>query len=138
MAPEVINGKPYDFACDIYAFGVGAHALPHMIRWFERPATPSCRCAVANEMANRRPPWSDLPEPPGRTADARAYTIMRTVASGVGRPALPNRPIKPEFLRLVERCWAQEPGRRPSFGEVWRELGQLGDEYELRIPSKEL
>ena len=48
MAPEVINGNPYAFSCDIYAFGV-----------------------VVNEMASRRPPWADVPAHPGR-----AFAIM--------------------------------------------------------------
>ena len=34
---KVINGEPYDFACDLYAFGV-----------------------VCNEMATRQPPWGSV------------------------------------------------------------------------------
>ena len=64
------------------------------------------------------------------------YLIMQEVAAGRLRPDLSSllsasdstnlyRHPQPSLLRLIKRCWAQEPAMRPSALDVARKLQEL-------------
>ncbi|KAG0598587.1 hypothetical protein M758_12G086300 [Ceratodon purpureus] len=66
-------------------------------------------------------PFSDVP----------AGSVRKLVVSG-GRPPLPSQ-CPPLLKSLIERCWNQDPSKRPSFGEICAELRHL--KCELLMPS---
>lgn len=57
-----------------------------------------------------------------------AREVMRRVKEGhrLDRPSH----CRPEFYRLMSRCWHPDPQRRPDFGELKAELGRLLDDAE--------
>lgn len=38
------------------------------------------------------------------------------------RPPIPSANCPPEWIKLMTRCWDQEPDRRPTFKEIIVEL----------------
>ena len=56
--------------------------------------------------------------PPFRSIPAEEATLQLALGQ---RPQF-TRDIIPELRELIERCWHQDPGQRPSFGEVQRTL----------------
>lgn len=54
-----------------------------------------------------------------------AREVMRRVKDG-HRLERPSH-CRSEFYRLMSRCWHSDPQRRPDFGELKSELGQLLD-----------
>lgn len=57
-----------------------------------------------------------------------AREVMRRVKDG-HRLERPSH-CRPEFYRLMSRCWHSDPQRRPDFGELKSELGQLLDDSD--------
>ncbi|XP_057365852.1 uncharacterized protein LOC130686726 [Daphnia carinata] len=57
-----------------------------------------------------------------------AREVMRRVKDG-HRLERPSH-CRPEFYRLMSRCWHSDPQRRPDFGELKAELGQLLDDAD--------
>nr|CAH0113242.1 unnamed protein product [Daphnia galeata] len=57
-----------------------------------------------------------------------AREVMRRVKDG-HRLERPSH-CRPEFYRLMSRCWHSDPQRRPDFGELKSELGQLLDDAD--------
>lgn len=57
-----------------------------------------------------------------------AREVMRRVKDG-HRLERPNH-CRPEFYWLMSRCWHSDPQRRPDFGELKAELGQLLDDAD--------
>lgn len=57
-----------------------------------------------------------------------AREVMRRVKDG-HRLERPSH-CRPEFYRLMSRCWHSDPLRRPDFGELKSELGQLLDDSD--------
>jgi hypothetical protein len=56
--------------------------------------------------------------------DADNATIVTFVAGG-GRPTIRAGDIPPEYLQLMQQCWAQEPTRRPGFSFIVQRLGEM-------------
>ncbi|KAG0587716.1 hypothetical protein KC19_2G186400 [Ceratodon purpureus] len=65
-------------------------------------------------------PFSDVPP-----------RIVRELVVSGGRPPLPSQ-CPPLLKSLIERCWNQDPSKRPSFGEICAELRHL--KCELLMP----
>lgn len=57
-----------------------------------------------------------------------AKEVMRKVKEGY-RLERPSH-CRPEFYRLMSRCWQLDPQRRPDFGELKVEFAQLLDEAD--------
>lgn len=55
-----------------------------------------------------------------------AREVMRRVKDG-HRLERPNH-CRPEFYRLMSRCWHNDPVRRPEFNEIKADLGRLLDD----------
>ena len=49
---------------------------------------------------------------------------MRVVNEGL-RPKISEKDGPGPFLDLMKRCWADDPDRRPSFGEIIRDLDAM-------------
>lgn len=58
-----------------------------------------------------------------------AREVVRLVREG-GRLERPPH-CRSEFFRLASRCWHHDPGRRPSFGELKRELATLVEDVRF-------
>lgn len=72
------------------------------------------------------PPSSSKGSTPYPGMEARE--VMRRVKDG-HRLERPSH-CRPEFYRLMSRCWHSDPQRRPDFGELKSELGQLLDDAD--------
>lgn len=62
------------------------------------------------EIATRRRPWKSVP----------FEVIQDSVLQGYRPPILIDDQWNPEFRRLVELCWNQDPLKRPSFSKIAR------------------
>ena len=63
---------------------------------------------VLLELVTRRLPWVEVKE---------LSQIVLKVAQGQ-RPPLPDNGLPSQLRDLIQRCWAQEPGERPTFDEI--------------------
>ncbi|KAL4423124.1 hypothetical protein ABPG77_004807 [Micractinium sp. CCAP 211/92] len=102
LAPEVLDGQRATAASDVYAFGL-----------------------VMYEVLTWQLPWRNL-DP---------YQIRRSVLDG-RRPQVPAFEALPgaergafvhlaAYIQLMQDCWVQEPGRRPSFDDAVARLQLL-------------
>lgn len=105
QAPEILQGSKATAASDVFSFGVVLHEL---LTW-EIPWTGVDFWEIVSRlMCGERlpiPPVESLPGP-----DAPRFAGL------------------PAYLALMQRCWAQEPERRPGFQQVVAELRQLIDQ----------
>jgi serine/threonine protein kinase len=90
MAPEVLRGKSYTPASDIYSFS--------MIMW---------------EFTSGIPPFND-----------RAHDIQLSFSIYKGERPITSRESTPQcYLDLMEKCWNEDPLKRPSALEVKNIIG---------------
>ncbi|POG64961.1 kinase-like domain-containing protein [Rhizophagus irregularis DAOM 181602=DAOM 197198] len=99
IAPEVLRGKPYTKAADIYSFGI--------IMW---------------EMTSGIPAYCDVPHD---------LNICLNICRG-DRPEI-IKGTMPEYVELMERCWDNEPEKRPTA----KELANTFDEWNKKYPMEE-
>jgi serine/threonine protein kinase len=96
MAPEVFRGdQNYGGAVDVYSYGV--------ILW---------------ELATRQTPWSDIVRD-----DLPRLEFFRVFNMALQMGRRPGIPVcvataYPDYVKILERCWAGDPGDRPLFPEV--------------------
>lgn len=105
LAPEVLNGGAATLAADVFAFGV--------ILW---------------ELLTWQLPWGT----------SNPWGIVSAVNSGqrlaiptVGELPGPDSGSWPQlgkYIELMNRCWAQEPGERPSFQGIMEALREIDPE----------
>jgi tRNA A-37 threonylcarbamoyl transferase component Bud32 len=93
MAPEAIKENLIDYKCDVYSFAI--------TMW---------------ELAYRSVPWCLLTH----------MQVIYRVCTANERPVLGDRehldPLPPEFIPLMEECWASDPAKRPDMATVHRRL----------------
>ncbi|GAB4820884.1 hypothetical protein N2152v2_007930 [Parachlorella kessleri] len=95
MAPEVLRGLPYNQRADVFSFGIIMYNLFHR-------NIPSLHIMLNGSMK-----------------DLEAYA--HKVAHGFRQKIEPQR-VPPGVASLIERCWQQDPKRRPSMSQVARDL----------------
>lgn len=98
MAPELfVGGTKYGPEVDVYSYGV--------ILW---------------ELATREVPWDQITEP----VYIRFYAELSTALENGERPAIPAAVAEsqPDFVALMQRCWATAPESRPVFSDVVQAL----------------
>jgi serine/threonine protein kinase len=104
QAPEVLEGRPYGSAADVFSFGV--------IVW---------------ETLTLREPWRD------EAAASRApalFVVINEVVAGNRLPfppldgGFPGPPLPElgEVVALARACWRQDPAQRPTMAEVGARL----------------
>jgi serine/threonine protein kinase len=94
IAPEVLEGDGYTTAIDVYSFGIIVYQL-----------------VLYSDLSW---PWSNGRQPRSMS------DLMNSVHNGV-RPVIPDS-VSAEFRQLMNDCWAQDPGLRPTFREILERL----------------
>jgi hypothetical protein len=129
-APEVLRGERYSEAADVFSFAMtlAAMALDGGGGGGDAAAGPEplVRHLERRFRAARAPGPGARPPRGGAAAAAAAVNpaiITNAIALHGLRPELDAALVASPALRaLVERCWAAEPGRRPSFERVLHAL----------------
>lgn len=75
---------------------------------------------VLYELATRRSPWTELGF---QTERAFAALLSRALQTGQ-RPHLPTSvtAVHPQFIEIMQRCWAGDPADRPLFSDVTADM----------------
>ena len=60
---------------------------------------------------------------------SQVLVASKVALEGMRLPVPPDAPL--QLLRLMARCWADEPGKRPEFGEIVAEL----DAVQQEVPA---
>ncbi|KAJ6304309.1 hypothetical protein OIU77_018055 [Salix suchowensis] len=108
MAPEILRKEIHTEKSDVYSFGI-----------------------TINELLTGVVPYTDL------RAEAQAHTVLEmnyteqqltaSVVSGKLRPALAGlgSGASASILSLIQRCWDDNPQKRPSFTDILLELDPI-------------
>jgi len=102
MAPEVLQGKQYGEAADVYSFGVCFY-----------------------EMLTGKIPFSNLVN--DRDPNS-LQKVLRSICFGI-RAELPSS-LDPRIAKLIEACWANDPKKRPPFSEICDTLEKIHNDLE--------
>ena len=97
LAPEILQGKPFTTASDVYPFGI---VLWELMTWMvpytsQGEAVHHAAVVYLTVFKNERPKI-----PPN--------------AELMGGPC----PVYPEYCQLMEQCWHADPKKRPTFAEI--------------------
>ena len=93
MAPEIIEGKPYNAKADVYSFGI----IMYQIITDTRPY-PLFDKKKLNE-----------------------FQFNRKVIDENYRPKF-TVPVKKGLKKLIEQCWSKDPKNRPTFEDIFNRL----------------
>lgn len=103
LAPEVLRGEYATEAADVFSMGV--------VLW---------------ELLVGKFPWGGMERSEIRTRVLAGGRLEVPPAEDLpGGAATAEFAGLPRYLDLMRQCWAQEPGERPGFWEVARELADL-------------
>jgi len=133
VAPEVMQGYAYNAKCDSFSFGI---CLVAMVR-AEKDILEFYFEALRKAMQRK-------------TKQGVGITILNSRMYNKGwRPLLPlefTRPY-PRLAALIRKCWSNDAGERPTFDEIVKQLGDIGDEvrgneepevqFLSRVPDEE-
>ncbi|KAL5975275.1 hypothetical protein ACLOJK_031954 [Asimina triloba] len=64
-------------------------------------------------------------------ADMRSEGIIAGIIEGSLRPEIPSW-CDPAWSSLIERCWSSDPGSRPSFSEIAKELRSMSASMNIK------
>ncbi|KAK9816226.1 hypothetical protein WJX74_006734 [Apatococcus lobatus] len=100
LAPEILSGRGYTYSSDVYSFGI--------IMW---------------EFLTWRVPWHEC----------GPWQVVALVTEGSARPEIPPIEAQPsktfpgyeDYVKLMQRCWAQDPEARPDFTQIISALRKL-------------
>ena len=82
------------------------------------------------ELIDRHLPWAGI---------CQGAAVPNRVGRGI-RPDSQLRSIadsNPRLVKLVQDCWEEDPGSRPTFAEVMRTVTELQRELELDVGGRE-
>jgi len=133
VAPEVMQGYSYNAKCDSFSFGI---CLVAMIR-AEKDILEFYFQALRKAMKRK-------------TKQGVGITILNSRMYDKGwRPLLPlefTRPY-PRLAALIRKCWSNDADERPTFDEIVKQLGDIGEEvrgneepevqFLSRVPDEE-
>jgi serine/threonine protein kinase len=100
MAPEVVKNQEYDEKADVFSFAMVMYNLFHR--------------TIPSNLLNINGDAPDAVENYGKE-----------VAQGYRPPIGKSYPINDTLKTLIEQCWAENPGERPSMKAVLQVLSQL-------------
>lgn len=113
MAPEVINGKEYDFKADVFSFGVLLYELLYM---------------------------REHPETNFTIDDSHAFAMIREPLLNNKDPIIPPWWCD-LFQELIIRCTSNDPTKRPSFDyilKIFETVDDTDDWFIQRMLSKRI
>ena len=67
------------------------------------------------ELATRKPPYYGI----------EGQVVSQKVVTEGLRPKISDKEAPGVFIELMKRCWHENPDRRPSFGDIIRELDAM-------------
>eukprot|EP00531_Pseudo-nitzschia_arenysensis_P007638 CAMPEP_0116143960 /NCGR_PEP_ID=MMETSP0329-20121206/15729_1 /TAXON_ID=697910 /ORGANISM="Pseudo-nitzschia arenysensis, Strain B593" /LENGTH=462 /DNA_ID=CAMNT_0003639315 /DNA_START=26 /DNA_END=1414 /DNA_ORIENTATION=+ len=113
MAPEVMTGKGYSLAVDVYSFGVILYELCSLKRPFEETFRKTKR------KTNRRRRK--------RGAKSTIQDFYIAVAQQKIKPTdnLEQEVCCPELCKLIKACWDHDPKKRPTFDDILARLVEI-------------
>jgi serine/threonine protein kinase len=111
LAPEILSGKGYTFASDVYSFGICMwELLTWQVPYWEYGPWQVVAMVTENAKRPEVPPHEELP----------TGTFSK----------------EGEYLALMHECWAQDPAQRPTFAAIISRLRRmLAAEASLRRDS---
>ncbi|CAI0407915.1 unnamed protein product [Linum tenue] len=129
MAPEVIEHKPYDHKADVFSFAI---VLWELLTGKVNPQSPtvSFRFGFSDRLPSN---VATNPAFPFFLVSQLPYEYLTPLQAAVGvvqkglRPTIPKH-SNPKLAELLERCWQQDPARRPDFSEIIENLQQIAKE----------
>jgi serine/threonine protein kinase len=125
IAPEVLRGKPYTKAADIYSFGIIMWEMTSGIPAFNN--VPHDFNLSLNVCQGLRPEVIEIPK---IFDDAKKQKIFEDIES--------------EYTRLMKRCWNSDPDKRPTAEELYEncsgwelDFSIYSDDKRIPVPGKE-
>jgi len=114
MAPEVMAGKGYTLAVDVYSFGVILFEMCSLKRPFEETYRK-------RKTRTRKRPWQRAT---GHPVGNSFYTAV------VNEQLKPSNALKrdvccPKLRNLIETCWDHDPSKRPTFDTILTRLAEI-------------
>jgi alpha-tubulin suppressor-like RCC1 family protein len=98
LAPEVMEGRDYSTASDVFAFGIIMHEL---LTWQLPWPNVNPWNVIGLVLSGARPLLPTAESLPAFSADAST-----------------SRPGLDDYLALMQKCWSQRPAQRPKFKEI--------------------
>lgn len=107
MAPEVITSnavamRDHPFACDVFSYSI----LAYQVLAGHRPYDCNAACVSKSP-----------------------HQIKQLVVQGL-RPSLPPRSWPKGIFELLQMCWCEEAGDRPSFSDIVQQLRVMRGAFE--------
>src|SRR6266498_4209866 len=118
IAPEVLLGKPYTKAADIYSFGIIMWEMTSGIPAFNN--IPHDFNLSLNICQGLRP---EIIEIPNMFDDPEEQKI--------------HEDLEVEYTKLMKRCWDPDPNKRPTAEELYRNFDRWYEEFPIDFDDDE-
>lgn len=106
MAPEVIDGDHFNTKADVFAFGI-----------------------LMYEVITGKRAYSELFKGKKKL---NIFQLKQKVLSGF-RPEIKEGMMKKGLKIMIEKCWSQDPKKRPTFSELFKKLSLSNDDFYLEF-----
>ena len=127
MAPEVLMRRVPSFPADAYAFGVfSSEALTRVVPYADRERNVALAHTVLDLSYNEQ----DLAKAIASEGLRPSLPTAEALASGRFGDEADADAIR-YASRLCERCWAREPGERPTFAAIEAEVASIRSAFRI-------
>ena len=127
MAPEVLMRRVPSFPADAYAFGVfSSEALTRVVPYADRERNVALAHTVLDLSYNEQ----DLAKAIASEGLRPSLPSAEALASGRFGDEADADAIR-DTARLCERCWAREPGERPTFAAIEAEVASIRSAFRI-------